>query len=101
MRPWFYCNFIVTIQKIFTYIFAINFPYINIWKIKEKELGSQGIRGGEVRDNPQINQTVASFTALGRVGEANDIGPTIAALIESDSRWVNGQRIEISGGMFL
>ena len=54
-----------------------------------------------MRDNPQINQTVASFTALGRVGEADDIGPTIAALIESDNRWVNGQRIEISGGMFL
>lgn len=54
--------------------------------------------GGMVRDNPQINQMVASITALGRAGVADDIGPMVAALLSEDNRWVNGQRIEVSGG---
>jgi hypothetical protein len=41
------------------------------------------------------------MTALGRVGEPADIGPMIAALLSDDNRWVNGQRIEVSGGMAL
>jgi NAD(P)-dependent dehydrogenase (short-subunit alcohol dehydrogenase family) len=57
--------------------------------------------GGMVRDNPEINKRVASFTALGRVGEPDDIGPMIAALLSDENRWVNGQRIEASGGMFV
>jgi NAD(P)-dependent dehydrogenase (short-subunit alcohol dehydrogenase family) len=57
--------------------------------------------GGGVRDNPDINRTVSSLTALGRPGLPDDIGPLIASLLSSDSRWVNGQRIEASGGMFL
>lgn len=56
---------------------------------------------GAVRDNPQINQFIASQTALGRVGLPDDIGGAIAALLSEDNRWVNAQRIEISGGMFL
>lgn len=57
--------------------------------------------GGMVRDNPETNKTVASFTALGRVGEAEDIGTAIAGLFSSRSRWITGQRIEASGGMLL
>lgn len=57
--------------------------------------------GGMVRDNPEINRSVAEITALGRVGVAEDIGPMIASLLSEDNRWINGQRIEVSGGMVL
>ncbi len=80
-----------------------------------RELGGRGISvntlapgaiatdfsGGAVRDNPQVNQAVSSMTALGRVGQAEDIGPVVASLLMDDTRWVNGQRIEASGGMNL
>lgn len=80
-----------------------------------KELGVRGIAvntvapgaiatdfsGGMVRDNPEINKFVASMTALGRVGLPDDIGPMIASLLSEDNRWINGQRIEVSGGMML
>jgi NAD(P)-dependent dehydrogenase (short-subunit alcohol dehydrogenase family) len=57
--------------------------------------------GGMVRDNPEVNKRLSEMTALGRVGEPDDIGPMIASLLSDDNRWVNGQRIEVSGGMFL
>jgi NAD(P)-dependent dehydrogenase (short-subunit alcohol dehydrogenase family) len=57
--------------------------------------------GGMVRDNPELNQRVADMTALGRAGVPDDIGPMIAALLSDENRWVNGQRIEVSGGMAL
>jgi NAD(P)-dependent dehydrogenase (short-subunit alcohol dehydrogenase family) len=57
--------------------------------------------GGVTRDNPQVNKHVADATALGRVGEADDIGRAVAALLSDDCGWVNGQRIEASGGMGL
>jgi NAD(P)-dependent dehydrogenase (short-subunit alcohol dehydrogenase family) len=57
--------------------------------------------GGMVRDNPEVNKHVAEMTALGRVGVPDDIGPMIAALLSDDNRWVNAQRIEVSGGMAL
>ncbi len=80
-----------------------------------KELGARGIAvntvapgaiatdfsGGMVRDNPDLNRRVAEMTALGRVGEPDDIGPMIASLLAEDNRWVNAQRIEVSGGMAL
>ena len=80
-----------------------------------KELGARGIAvntvapgaietdfgGGAVRDNPVFNRTVAELTALGRVGLPDDIGAMIASLISEDNRWINGQRIEVSGGIFL
>jgi NAD(P)-dependent dehydrogenase (short-subunit alcohol dehydrogenase family) len=80
-----------------------------------KELGPRGIAvnvvapgaietdfgGGAVRDNAQLNSFVATQTALGRAGVPDDIGPVIAALLTPDNRWVNAQRIEASGGMFL
>jgi NAD(P)-dependent dehydrogenase (short-subunit alcohol dehydrogenase family) len=80
-----------------------------------KELGARGIAvntlapgaietdfgGGAVRDNAQLNQFVASQTALGRVGLPDDIGGAIAALLAPASGWINAQRIEASGGMFV
>lgn len=80
-----------------------------------KELGPRGITvnvvapgaietdfgGGAVRDNAQLNAFVAGQTALGRVGVPDDIGPLVASLLQPATRWVNAQRIEASGGMFL
>ncbi|WP_217699406.1 SDR family oxidoreductase [Pseudomonas fluorescens] len=57
--------------------------------------------GGAVRDNPEANKFVSSVTALGRPGLPDDIGPLVASLLSEDTRWVNAQRIEASGGMFL
>jgi NAD(P)-dependent dehydrogenase (short-subunit alcohol dehydrogenase family) len=54
-----------------------------------------------VRDNAQVNQHIAAQTALGRVGLPDDIGDAIAALLSDDLRWMNAQRVEVSGGMFL
>src|SRR5260221_12776330 len=80
-----------------------------------KELGPRGIvvntvapgaiatdfSGGMVRDNPEVNKMVANMTALGRVGQPDDIGPMIASLLSDDNRWINAQRIEVSGGMAI
>jgi len=80
-----------------------------------KELGPRGIsvntlapgaietdfRGGQVRDDKQVNAHVASVTALGRVGLPDDIGGAVAALLSEGSGWITGQRIEVSGGMML
>ena len=84
-------------------------------RYEAKELGVRGIRvnvvapgaietdfgGGIVRDNEQINAGIASNTALGRVGLPDDIGGVVAFLCTEDARWINAQRIEASGGMFL
>jgi len=80
-----------------------------------KELGPRGIAvntvapgaietdfgGGFVRDNPDANKFIASVTAMGRAGVPDDIGPMIATLLSDENRWLTGQRIEVSGGMFL
>lgn len=80
-----------------------------------KELGPRGITvnvvapgaietdfgGGAVRDNAELNAYVAAQTALGRVGVPDDIGPLVVSLLQPATRWVNAQRIEASGGMFL
>jgi hypothetical protein len=65
--------------------------------------------GGAVRDNPELNQYLASITALGRVGLPDDIGGAlakpigtiIASLLSTDNQWVNAQRIEVSGGQAI
>lgn len=80
-----------------------------------KELGSRGIAanvvapgaietdfgGGVVRDNEQLNKQIAGVTALGRVGRADDIGSVVAFLCTEEAKWINAQRIEVSGGMNL
>jgi len=77
-----------------------------------KELGARKIRvnviapgaietdfgGGRTRDNKEINAHIAGLTALGRVGLPDDIGGVVAFLCTQDSYWINGQRIEVSGG---
>ncbi len=57
--------------------------------------------GGIVRDNPEVNKMVATHTALGRVAGAEDIGPAIASLLADNNGWVNGQRIEVNGGVMM
>jgi NAD(P)-dependent dehydrogenase (short-subunit alcohol dehydrogenase family) len=57
--------------------------------------------GGAVRDNADVNKLFADMTALGRVGLPDDIGPMVASLLSEDNRWVNAQRIEVSGGQGL
>ncbi len=57
--------------------------------------------GGVVRDNAQLNKMIAAQTALGRVGLPDDIGAAVAVLLAPEGQWINGQRIEASGGMNL
>lgn len=57
--------------------------------------------GGAVRDNGELNKVIASLTALGRVGLPDDIGGAVAMLLSPESAWINGQRIEVSGGQML
>lgn len=80
-----------------------------------RELGARGISantlapgaietdfgGGRVRDDAQVNAMVSSITALGRAGRPDDIGPVVVALLSPSTGWVNGQRVEASGGMFV
>ena len=56
---------------------------------------------GVVRDNPNANAFIASQIALGRAGLPDDIGTAVAAIASEECHWINGQRIEISGGMRL
>jgi NAD(P)-dependent dehydrogenase (short-subunit alcohol dehydrogenase family) len=80
-----------------------------------KELGARKIRvnvvapgaietdfgGGRTRDNKEINAHIASLTALGRVGLPDDVGGVVAFLCTQDAYWINGQRIEVSGGQAI
>jgi NAD(P)-dependent dehydrogenase (short-subunit alcohol dehydrogenase family) len=80
-----------------------------------KEFGARGIRanvvapgaimtdfgGGRLRNDQQLQNFISTITALGRPGVAEDIGGVVAFLCTEDARWVNGQRIEVSGGMNL
>jgi len=80
-----------------------------------KELGTRGITanvvapgaietdfgGGRVRDDKDTNAQIAGITALGRVGLPDDIGGVVAFLCTEDAKWINGQRIEVAGGIFL
>ena len=84
-------------------------------RYQAKELGARNIAvnvvapgaietdfgGGMVRDNADVNQFIASQTALGRVGLPDDIGGVVASLLSEDCRWINGQRVEVSGGINL
>jgi NAD(P)-dependent dehydrogenase (short-subunit alcohol dehydrogenase family) len=74
-------------------------------KIAANVLAPGGIKtdfnNAAIRNNPQIEQYIASQTALGRVGESEDIGGIVAFLCSDDAYWINAQRIEASGGMFI
>jgi len=80
-----------------------------------RELGPRGIavnvvapgaietdfNGGRVRDDADTNRMVASMTAMGRAGLPDDIGGAVSSLLAGENGWMTGQRIEVSGGMFL
>lgn len=80
-----------------------------------KELGNRKIKANTVapgaintdfnkerfQQAPQVVDIIANLTALGRVGEAEDISGIVAFLCTEDAAWINGQRIEASGGMFV
>lgn len=80
-----------------------------------RECGPRGIRanvvapggietdfgGGLIRNSPEIQAYVKAQTALGRVGQPDDIGGVVAFLCTQDAKWVNGQRIEVAGGIHL
>ncbi|MDF7663010.1 SDR family oxidoreductase [Erwiniaceae bacterium L1_54_6] len=84
-------------------------------RYQAKELGDRGIRvnilapgaietdfgGGRVRDTKEINDTIASLTALGRVGLPDDIGDAVSAILSDETGWITAQRIEASGGQAL
>ena len=84
-------------------------------KYMAKELGPRRIKanviapgaietdfgGGRTRDDKEVNATISNITALGRAGLPDDIGGIVAFLCTDDAGWINGQRIEVSGGMFL
>ncbi len=81
-------------------------------RYQAKELGARGIAvntvapgaietdfgGGAVRDTPGLNAHIASTIALGRVGLPDDIGGVVAFLCTEEARWINAQRLEVSGG---
>ena len=84
-------------------------------KYVAKEYGNRGIRSNivapgpvetdfnnaAIRNNPQMQGFLTAQTPLGRVAKADDIGSVVAFLCAEDSKWVNGQRIEVSGGINL
>jgi len=84
-------------------------------KYLAKEVGARGINvnvvapgpietdfnNAAIRNNPDRKKMMGSLTALGRVGAAEDIGGVVAFLCSKDAKWINGQRIEASGGINL
>lgn len=82
-------------------------------KYLAKELGPKAIRANVVapgpietdfnsatiRNNPELKNRLSALTPLGRVGNAEDIGGVVAFLFTEEARWINGQRIEVSGGI--
>jgi NAD(P)-dependent dehydrogenase (short-subunit alcohol dehydrogenase family) len=82
-------------------------------KYLAKELGNRGIRANVVapgpvetdfnnaaiRNNPQLKTVLSNMSPLGRVGAADDLGGVVAFLCSEDAKWINGQRIEVSGGL--
>lgn len=84
-------------------------------KYLAKEVGPRGItvnvlapgaietdfNNAAIRNNLQMKEFISSITALGRVGQPEDIGGVVTFLCSDEARWINGQRIEVSGGMNL
>ena len=61
-----------------------------------------GANGEEIEETVRgIAHLISQMTALGRPGVPDDIGPMIASLLSDENRWVNAQRIEVSGGLAL
>ena len=82
-------------------------------KYLAKELGTRGIRSNivapgpvetdfnnaAIRNNPQFKTMLGNMSPLGRVGAADDLGGVVSFLCSEDAKWINGQRIEVSGGI--
>lgn len=77
-----------------------------------KEFGERGIRAnsiapGAIRTelggglNDEFEAMLAGQTALGRVGEPEEIGGVVASLLASENRWINAQNIEVAGGYII
>jgi NAD(P)-dependent dehydrogenase (short-subunit alcohol dehydrogenase family) len=78
-----------------------------------KELGPKGIKvnvvapgpietdfnNASIRNNPQLKERLSALSPLNRVGQATDVGPVVAFLCTPEAAWINGQRIEVSGGI--
>lgn len=78
-----------------------------------REYGSRGIRANVVapgpietdfnnaaiRNNPEMKARLSTLSPLNRVGNADDVGGVVAFLCSDDAKWINGQRIEVSGGI--
>lgn len=87
----------------------------SLTRYQAAEFGKRGIRsnvvapgaietdfgGGVLRKNPELKQQLSALSALGRIGQADDLGGVVAFLCSDASKWITGQRIEVSGGMQL
>jgi NAD(P)-dependent dehydrogenase (short-subunit alcohol dehydrogenase family) len=76
------------------------------------ELGPRGITvnslapgsvfgGSTMPDTPEMRAYATQIAALGRIAAPDDIGGIAAYLCSEDARWINGQRIEATGGVGL
>jgi NAD(P)-dependent dehydrogenase (short-subunit alcohol dehydrogenase family) len=78
------------------------------------ELGARGITvnavapgatrtaaNGAVFDIPGLAEHIAATTALGRLGGADDVADVVAFLVSDGARWITGQVVDASGGLFL
>ncbi|RZI59643.1 MAG: SDR family oxidoreductase [Rubrivivax sp.] len=74
-----------------------------------KEFGESGIRANSVSPgairtelggglNDEFEALLSSQTALGRVGEPEEVARVIASLLGEEGVWINAQDIEVSGG---
>lgn len=84
-------------------------------RYQAKELGERGIRvnvivpgavatsfaGGAIRDDENLRARLVASIPLGRVGEADDIGAAVPALLSDGFGWANGARIDLTGGELL
>ncbi|UPK72303.1 SDR family NAD(P)-dependent oxidoreductase [Chitinophaga filiformis] len=111
------------IVNISSAVSRISYPGVSVYGIMKggmdvytrylaAELGTRGISanvvapgaifgGGAMEDNPDMRAFVKGITALGRVGLPDDVGGVVSFLCSDDAKWVNGQRIEVTGGVGL
>ena len=73
----------------------------------ERRIRANSIAPGAIRTelggglNDEFDAMLAGQTALGRVGEPEEIGGVIASLLSNENRWINAQNIEVTGGYII